>query len=207
MTPARTPQPRRCPLPPPPPPPCDLRLTLTAIVVVLIPHLAGAAVMVAATQSLRIPTSPPYACHHLLVVECPLSVLVRSFFFLVWWLLSTSLFLLSSLLQREMKHIIAYLDGNIPPFCLSRHHASGQERDNLARPHYSSESLFERECTAHTTHQEIDWGKVYCPMPMLTTPHFPPVPAFATPAAVDRLVPCLTHWAYRQKEGAERCVR
>jgi hypothetical protein len=32
--------------------------------------------------------------------------------------------LLPSSFQREKKHI-AYLDGNIPPFCLSRHHASG----------------------------------------------------------------------------------
>ena len=40
---------------------------------------AGAAIEVAATQSLRIPTSPPSAFRHLLVVECPPTVLLRSF--------------------------------------------------------------------------------------------------------------------------------
>ncbi len=41
---------------------------------------AGAAIVVAApTKFLRIPTSPPSACCHLLVVECPLTALLRSF--------------------------------------------------------------------------------------------------------------------------------
>ena len=40
---------------------------------------AGAAIVVSATQSLRIPTSPPSAFRHLLVVECPPTVLLRSF--------------------------------------------------------------------------------------------------------------------------------
>ena len=45
--------------PPPPPPPRDLCATSMAILVILLPHLAGAAIPLATTQSLRIPTFPP----------------------------------------------------------------------------------------------------------------------------------------------------
>ncbi len=74
--------------PPPPHPPCLLCPALRAIVVVLLPHLAGAAIVVAATRFLHIPTSPPSTCHHWLVVKCPLSVLLQSFWALSLFVLA-----------------------------------------------------------------------------------------------------------------------
>jgi len=108
-----------------------------AILVVLLPHLAGAAIPLATTQSLRIPTFPPP--YLLRAITCGL--LSASYPFLCdhlsshWWLLQTSLFLLSSSFQQEKKHI-AYLDGNFSPF-FSGHHASGKKRDRPAHPHHT----------------------------------------------------------------------
>jgi hypothetical protein len=53
------------------------------------------------------------------------------------------------LFQREKNHI-AYLHGNIPPFCLSGHHASGKKRDDQAQPHHTPEFSVEGDCAAST---------------------------------------------------------
>jgi hypothetical protein len=58
-----------------------------------------------------------------------------------WWLLS--------LFQREKNHI-AYLHGNIPPFCLSGHHAFGKKRDDQAQPHHTPEFSVDGDCAAST---------------------------------------------------------
>ena len=55
----------------------------TAILVVLLPHLAGAAIGSChpISSHSHISTSIPSACHHLLIVECPLSIPLQSSFF------------------------------------------------------------------------------------------------------------------------------
>jgi len=139
LTPAYTPLPRRCPLPPPPPP-RNFRPALDGNRHYPPPSSCQCCNCSSHHQeSICIPTSPPppSACHyHLLVVKCKSSApypFICGLLSSKWWLLPTSFFLLLSYFKQEKKHV-AYLDGNIPPFCLSRHrHASEQKRVDPAR--------------------------------------------------------------------------
>ncbi len=91
-------------LPPPSPPPCLLCLALMAINVVLLPDLAGTGIVVAATQSLCIPTSLSSGCHHWLVDKCPLSILLWSFLVLYLFVLSRRKILVQRPLAGPCSH-------------------------------------------------------------------------------------------------------
>jgi len=100
-----------------PPPPHLLHPFLAAIVMVLLPHLAGAAILVAATQSLCIPMFPtPYL---LCAITCWL--LGAPYLFLCgllslhWWLLPTLLFLLPPCSSKRRSILLTWRV--LFPFC------------------------------------------------------------------------------------------